>query len=267
MSDPRPVGVFDSGIGGLTVLTAVRKALPGEDYLYLGDTARLPYGTKSSETVTRYAQRAARFLVKRDIKLLVVACNTASAAALPVLEAELLPLPVVGVVVPGAHEAARLSRGAVGVIGTESTIASSTYTRAVLARRPDLRVIAQACPLFVPLAEEGWFDHPVTREVARIYLAPLVDAGVDTVILGCTHYPLLKDVIARELGGETALVDSGEAVAGEVARHLDEDGRRRADGAGGLRVFVTDTTDRFQRIARTIVPSGFSTLETVDLSD
>jgi len=265
VSDPRPVGVFDSGIGGLTVLAAIRNALPGENYLYLGDTARLPYGTKSSETVTRYALRAARFLVAQDIKLLVVACNTASAAALPVLEAALLPLPVIGVVIPGAAQAARVSRGAVGVIGTESTIASSTYTRAVLNRRPELRVVTQACPLFVPLAEEGWFDHPVTRDVARIYLAPLLEASVDTVILGCTHYPLLKGAIAQEMGPETNLVDSAEAVAAEVAAYLGKEGRRREAALGGLRVYITDTTERFRRIAQTIIPSGISALELVDL--
>lgn len=266
MSDPRPVGVFDSGIGGLTVLAAVQRTLPGENFLYLGDTARLPYGTKSTETVTRYALRAAKFLVGRDIKLLVVACNTASAAALPVLEAA-LPVPVLGVVIPGAREAARHSRGTVGVIGTESTIASSTYTRAVLARRPELRVVTQACPLFVPLAEEGWFDHPVTHEIARIYLAPLAEAAVDTVILGCTHYPLLKDAIAGQLGPGAALVDSGEAVAGEVAAYLGKENRRRDGGPGGLRVCVTDTTERFRRIARTIIPNGLTALELVDLPE
>lgn len=266
MSDPRPVGVFDSGIGGLTVLAAMRRKLPAENYLYLGDTARLPYGTKSSETVARYALRAGRFLVQQDIKLLVVACNTASAAALPALQ-EALTVPVMGVVLPGARVAARTSRGVVGVIATESTIASSAYSRAVQELRPGARIISQACPLFVPLAEEGWFDHEVTRAVAGIYLAPLAAAGVDTVILGCTHYPLLREAIAAEFPGEVDLVDSGEAVADEAVAYLDDADKRRVALTGDLRVFVTDTAERFQRIASSIIPTGLTTLELVDLPE
>jgi glutamate racemase len=260
------VGVFDSGIGGLTVLAAIRRQLPHEHYLYLGDTARLPYGTKSPETVARYALRAGRFLVKQNIKMLVVACNTASAAALHVLQAA-LPVPVMGVVLPGARVAAHRSRGVVGVIATESTIASSAYSRAVLEQHPGARIISQACPLFVPLAEEGWFDHEVTRVVAGMYLAPLVAAGVDTVILGCTHYPLLRDAIAAEFAEDVVLVDSGDAVAEEVTTYLNEVGKRREEPGGDLRVFVTDTAERFQRIANTIIPSGLTTLELVDLPE
>jgi len=265
MSDRRPIGIFDSGIGGLTVLEALRGRLPRERFVYLGDTARLPYGTKSPETVARYALRASRFLAGHDIKLLVVACNTASATALPALEAA-LPLPVVGVVAPGARAALRRTRGRVGVIGTESTVASGAYHRALRAGRPDVEVVAAACPLFVPLAEEGWFDHPVTREVAAIYLAPLAAPRIDTLILGCTHYPLLRDAIAAGVGAGVTLVDSATAVAEEVAERLDRDGAR-CDAGGGVTVLVTDAAARVRRIAALILGERETTLELVDLPD
>ena len=265
LSDQRPIGIFDSGIGGLTVLRALRARLPRERFVYLGDTARLPYGTKSPETVARYALRASRFLAAHDIKLLVVACNTASATALPALEAA-LPVPVIGVVVPGAHAAVRLTRGRVGVIGTESTIGSGAYHRALHGLRPDLEIVAAPCPLFVPLAEEGWFDHPVTRDVAAIYLAPLAAAGIDTLILGCTHYPLLRAAIAAGVGADVALVDSATAVADEVAHRLDAHGAR-ADGGGSLSVLVTDAAARVRRIAALILEQRDTVLELVDLPD
>ncbi len=264
-ADRRPIGIFDSGIGGLTVLRELRERLPRERYVYLGDTARLPYGTKSTETVTRYALRASRFLSEHDIKLLVVACNTASAAALPALE-RALPLPVIGVVAPGARAAARRTRGRVGVIGTESTIASGAYHRALLALRPELDVVALPCPLFVPLAEEGWFDHPITREVARIYLAPLAAAGVDTLILGCTHYPLLRAAIAAGIGPAVTLIDSASSVAAEVVEMLTARGLCSDDG-GGLSVLVTDAAARVQRIAEQILQEHHTALELVDLPD
>ena len=263
--DRRPIGIFDSGIGGLTVLRALRARLPRERYVYLGDTARLPYGTKSPATVARYALRASRFLAGHDVKLLVVACNTASATALPALAAA-LPVPVIGVVEPGAAAAASCSRGRVGVIGTESTVASGAYRRALLARRADLEVVAAACPLFVPLAEEGWFDHPVTREVAAIYLGPLAAAGVDTLILGCTHYPLLRAAIAAGIGAGVTLVDSATAVAGEVERELGARGAGGDDG-GSLRVLVTDAAARVRRIAALILGDAATELELVDLPD
>jgi glutamate racemase len=263
--DRRPIGIFDSGIGGLTVLKELRERLPRERFVYLGDTARLPYGTKSAETVTRYALRASRFLSDHDIKLLVVACNTASAAALPALE-RALPLPVIGVVGPGARAAVRRTHGSVGVIGTESTIASGAYHRALGVLRPGLKVVAQSCPLFVPLAEEGWFDHPVTTEVARIYLTPLAAAGIDTLILGCTHYPLLRDAIAAGVGAGVALIDSASSVAAEVAELLDERDLCSDDG-GGLSVLVTDAAARVQRIAEMILQEHHTPLELVDLPD
>jgi glutamate racemase len=265
VSDPRPIGIFDSGIGGLTVLAAVRALLPDERLLYLGDTARLPYGTKSAETVVRYARRAAAYLAEHDVKLLVVACNTASAAALEALT-ESTPVPVIGVVWPGARAAVAGTAGTVGVIGTESTIASGAYVRALHALAPGLTVHARACPLFVPLAEEGWFDHEVTRTVARIYLEPLAHAGVDTLILGCTHYPLLRAAIAAAVGEKVRLVDSAAATAAEVEEVLQRSGLAGA-GGGGLHLLVTDAAARFARLAGLILGEAAVALELVDLHD
>ena len=265
MTDSRPIGIFDSGIGGLTVLASLQRRLPGERYIYLGDTARLPYGTKSAETVVRYALRAADFLAGHGIKMLVVACNTASAAALPALE-QAMTIPVVGVVTPGARAAVAGTSGSVGIIGTESTVASGAYLRAVHALRPEVEVVARACPLFVPLAEEGWWDHPVTREVARLYLEPFTGGRVDTLILGCTHYPLLRGAIAATVGDRVRLVDSAEAIAGEVAE-LVAKGGLAAPPAAGLRLLVTDAAARITRIARLILPDVVVNLELVDLPD
>lgn len=263
MSDQRGIGIFDSGIGGLTVLAALRARLPGESFIYLGDTARLPYGTKSPATIQRYALRAALALTGHDIKMLVIACNTATSAALPVVQ-HALTIPVVGVVDPGARTALGRSRGRVGIIGTESTIASGAYERAIHALGPDIKVIGRACPLFVPLAEEGWFDHPVTREVARIYLEPLNSAGIDTLVLGCTHYPLLRDAIAGALAPGVLLVDSAQALAEEVARLLDSS-HGQSEGPGGVRVLVTDAAQRVARIAEMISPGLGRNLELIDL--
>ncbi len=265
MRDARPIGVFDSGVGGLTVLAAMRRRLPGERYIYLGDTARLPYGMKSSETVVRYALRAAEFLAGADIKMLVVACNTVSAAALPTLE-EAMSVPVIGVVRPGARVAVAGTAGRVGIIGTESTVASGAYTRAVHDLRPEVEVVARACPLFVPLVEEGWFEHPVTRDVARIYLEPFAAGRVDTLILGCTHYPLLRDAVAEAVGPGVRLVDSAEAITGEVAELIGR-GDLAAGSDDGLRLLVTDAAARVTRIAKLILPDVAVNLELVDLPD
>lgn len=263
MSDRRPIGVFDSGIGGLTVLSALCCRLPEERFVYLGDTARLPYGTKSGETVTRYALRAAQFLVDEGIKMLVVACNTASAAALPALERE-LAVPVIGVVEPGARAAVARSGGPIGLIGTESTVASGAYQRAIRALGGTSVVRARPCPLFVPLAEEGWFDHPVTHAVASIYLEEFRGA-VDTLILGCTHYPLLKPAIAGAVGSGVHLVDSAVAVADEVAARLLATGAAAAGGDGQVRLLVTDAPARIARIAALILGDDTPPLQLVDL--
>ena len=199
MSADAPIGVFDSGVGGLTVVGELRRQLPNESILYLGDTARLPYGTKSQATVTEYTRRNLAFLRERNVKAMVVACNTASALALPHLVAE---EPTWGVIEPGAVRAAATSRGRVGVIATEATVLSNAYGAALARLRPDLEVWSEACSLFVPLVEEGWQDDPVAELVAERYLAPLRGHGVDTVVLGCTHYPLLLPVLKRVLGEE-----------------------------------------------------------------
>jgi glutamate racemase len=242
------IGIFDSGIGGLTVLHCVARLLPHERLIYLGDTARAPYGTKSAETVREYAFDNADFLVDKGIKLLVVACNSASAVALDALKAR-YALPVVGVVEPGARAAAESTRnGKIGVIGTEATIASGAYSRALRALKADLEVYTRACPLFVPIAEEGWVDNEVARQTVALYLASLATSGIDTLILGCTHYPLLKDAIGSFLGPTVTLVDSAEAAARVVSERLGEHGLLRRTGEGGTSFFVTDVPERFVRV-------------------
>jgi glutamate racemase len=256
------IGVFDSGVGGLTVVSALRRRLPGESILYLGDTARLPYGSKSEDTVTRYTRRNIEFLAERGVKAVVVACNTASALALPHLE--LRGLPTWGVIEPGARQAAAVSRGRVGVIATEATVRSDAYPKALRAVRPDLEILSKACPLFVPLVEEGWHDDPVTAEVAERYLRPLLDAGVDTLVLGCTHYPLLKPVLQRIAGPDVTLVDSAEAVAEMVAAGLAEKGLV-ATHEPHHHFCVTDSGETFQRLARTILKDDGVALEWVEV--
>lgn len=250
----KPIGVFDSGVGGLTVVAALRLRLPKESVVYLGDTARLPYGTKSPATVQRYTRRNIAFLLERGVKAIVVACNTASALALTDLE---MPVPIWGVIEPGAEEAARRSGGKIGIVATESTVDSGAYTAALLRRRPELEVTTQACPLFVPLVEEGWLDDPVTVEVAERYLRPLVESGVDTLVLGCTHYPLLAPVLQRIMGPGVALVDSAEAVAATVANDLEESGLAARSGPAEHHFCVTDSARHFERLAESILdPAG-----------
>jgi glutamate racemase len=256
------IGVFDSGVGGLTVVRALKRRLPNESILFLGDTARLPYGIKSSETITRYTQHNIDFLEHEGVKAVVVACNTASALALPTISPN---VPLWGVVEPGAAHAAAVSKRSVGVLGTESTILSKAYQRAIQRRRPELEVVSQACPLFVPLVEEGWLDDPVTRQIAERYVRPLIEHEVDTVVLGCTHYPLLTPVVRELLGDDVELVDSAEVAASEVARALattnaPESGPRPRD-----RFVVTDAADRFERLAHRILEGDWGTLELIDL--
>jgi glutamate racemase len=264
--DDRPVGVFDSGVGGLTVLRALRARLPGEHTVYLGDTARVPYGTKSAEVVIRYALKNARFLLRRNIKLLVVACNTASSVALPALT-EALPVPVVGVIEPGAVAALAATRSRrVGVLGTPATVRSGAYLRVLERLSPGIFVWSQACPLFVPLAEEGWVEGEVPSLAARRYLAGLREAKVDTLVLGCTHYPLLRDIIAAAAGSDVSLVDSGEAAAAQVASMID---RKTVSPAHGHEVstayFVTDLPQDFGKLAARFLGSRVDQVEQVDL--
>jgi glutamate racemase len=217
-----PVGVFDSGIGGLTVAHEVIRQLPHESVLYFGDTARVPYGPKSPDTVRRYSREIAGFLRDQGVKGIVIACNTATAHALTVLRDE-FDMPVIGVVEPGARAAVSVTTGGrIGVIGTVGTIKSGAYERAIRAINSDVFITARACPLFVPLVEEGWTDHEATRLIAREYLAPLVAADIDTLVLGCTHYPLLKPLLREVLGPDVRLIDSAEETAAETARTLAE---------------------------------------------
>ncbi|MBM4265128.1 MAG: glutamate racemase [Deltaproteobacteria bacterium] len=242
------IGVFDSGIGGLTVLEALSRRIPREHLIYLGDTARVPYGTKSSEAITAYAIETADFFGERGVKLMVLACNTTSALAIDVLRSR-YPIPIIGVVEPGARAALTATRnGRIGVIGTEATIASGAYPRCLRARAPDVEIFTRACPLFVPLAEEGWTENDIARRTASFYLASLKKSGIDTLILGCTHYPLLRKVIADFLGPSVRLVDSAEETAREVRRVLASDGIARSKGKGSASFFVTDAADRFMRI-------------------
>ncbi|BDG04320.1 glutamate racemase [Anaeromyxobacter oryzae] len=256
------IGIFDSGVGGLTVHRAILDALPSADTIYLGDTARVPYGTKSAETVTQYSLRNARVLARRGIDFLVVACNTASAVALPALRAE-LAVPVLGVVEPGARVAARASRtGRIGVIGTQGTVSSGAYQSAIRRAREGAEVIARACPLFVPLAEEGWTDpgDAIVRGVVARYLAPLRGAGIDTLVLGCTHYPLLKAAIALEVPG-VVLVDSAEAIAAEVRERLGD----APGGAGRHDFLVTDVPEKFLAVAGRFLGRAVTSAEHVDV--
>lgn len=225
------VGVFDSGIGGLTVAHEVIRQLPHESVIYFGDTARVPYGPKSPDTVRRYSREIARFLCDQGVKGIVIACNTATAHALSVLRDE-FDMPVIGVVEPGARAAVAATRsGNVGVIGTVGTIKSGAYERAIRALNPDVLITARACPLFVPLVEEGWMEHDATRLVAREYLEPLVAADIDTLVLGCTHYPLLKPLLREVLGSGVCLIDSAEETAAETARTLAGTGLAAPDAA------------------------------------
>lgn len=255
-----PIGVFDSGVGGLTVFREINRALPHESLIYLGDSARVPYGTKSPQTVIRYSLEAANHLMQRGIKMLVVACNTATAAALPAL-IEKLPIPVIGVVEPGARAAIEKTRGRVGVIATEGTVKSHAYRKAIHALNPKIEVIECAAPLFVPLAEEGWANTHVAREVAEVYLEPLIDAEVDTLVLGCTHYPILRGTIEKVVGDAMAIVDSAETTAECVRKIVVPN----TNGVPEHHFLVTDAEERFRRIAAEFLSREIASLELVSL--
>lgn len=291
-----PIGVFDSGVGGLTVVSALRRLLPDESIVYLGDTARLPYGSKSPETVTQYTRKNVGFLIERGVKAVVVACNTASALALPQLRAlsragggvdgevegridgSVLGVPVWGVIGPGARAAVAATAGRVGVIATESTVRSDAYARALQEIAPEIRVESRACPLLVPLVEEGWHDDPITEEVARRYLRPLLapatghagpqgpGAGIDTLVLGCTHYPMLKELLQRVVGPSVTLIDSADSAAEEVARGLAELGLAAARGSTvEHHLHVTDASANFATFARRILGDDSASLEWVEV--
>ncbi len=262
----RPIGIFDSGVGGLTVLKELLELLPLEDTIYLGDTARVPYGIRSPETVTRYAVENAEFLLRGGIKLIVVACNTASAVSLEVLRS-MTSVPVVGVIEPGAEAAVRATNnGRIGVIGTEATIQSSAYHRTIRAIDPGVEVIGAACPLFVPLVEEGWTDDELARAVASRYLGEFRRSGVDTLVLGCTHYPLLKGAIGEVLGQGIRLIDSAVETARAVKEVLNSRGLlRRENDLPGRRYFVTDAPQRFKRIGERFLGSRLEHIDLVEI--
>ncbi len=251
LANNSPIAVFDSGIGGLTVVSALRRELPGEDIVYLGDTARVPYGGKSRATIERYSEEIASLLVHEGAKMVVVACNTASALGLGRLR-DALDVPVEGVIEPGVAAALAATRsGHVAVLGTKATIGSGAYAEALRAARPDIRVTSVACPLLVPLVEEGMFDDEVTDAVLARYLAPVLSGDADSLVLGCTHYPLLTRAIARAAGPGIRLVDSAANCARAVAAHLEEHGLRASSGRqGSLDISFTDTPDKFLEVVR-----------------
>ena len=258
-----PIGVFDSGLGGLTVAREIMRQLPNEKLVYFGDTARVPYGSKSRETVTRYSRQIVRFLQTMEVKAIVVACNTASAYALDELESE-IDIPILGVVKPGAKVAAEVTRnGRIGIIGTEGTVGSGIYTTYIRQIRPDVELIGKACPLFVPLVEEGLWQDPVTDEIAMRYLTELIDSGIDTLILGCTHYPLIRDTVAKIMGDH------------ETARELKELLERRqlfsltAPGLGTnqYRFFVSDGASRFKNFANSIIQYGILSAKVINIEE
>jgi glutamate racemase len=261
-----PIGIFDSGIGGLTVARAIFEQLPGESTIYFGDTARVPYGPKSPETVRRYSLEILRWLMEQRVKAVVVACNTSTAHALETLQAE-SPVPVIGVIEPGAAAAAaQAGERPIGVIGTAGTIASNAYAKAIRRARPAMQVEQRACPLFVPLVEEGWFEHPAADLVAREYLAPLTAAGVGTLVLGCTHYPLLKPLLQRVMGPEVRLIDSGEETARVVVSALRERGLESPNGAPATHRFaVSDDEARFRQVGARFIGDRLSRAEVVPL--
>lgn len=246
----RPIGVFDSGVGGLTVVKELIHQLPSEDIIYFGDTARVPYGIKSRETVIRFSIEDILFLLKQEVKLICVACNTVSSVALPVIKNH-FKVPLIGVISPGVREAVYATQNKhIGVIGTKGTIKSRTYEIEIKQLDPQAKVTAVACPLFVPFAEEGWLSGDVVTQVARTYLAPLKKAGVDTVILGCTHYPLLKPVIKKVMGQGVTLIDSAQQVAIEVKKILSSDNLLNKQRKGRHKFFVSDNPEWFTDLAQ-----------------
>ncbi|MBM4403774.1 MAG: glutamate racemase [Candidatus Cloacimonetes bacterium] len=258
----QPIGIFDSGVGGLTVYNSIRKHFPYEDLIYFGDTARVPYGPKSPNTIIDYSLQNARFLLQHNIKILVVACNTSSAYALPHLS-NLSDIPIISVIDPGARQAVTLSqKSRIGVIGTEGTIRSGAYTSEILKLNPQTQIWAVACPLFVPIVEEGWQDSQVAYDIANHYLSFFNDKEIDVLILGCTHYPLLKNTIQQVIGSSVTLVDSAEAIANYLCDYVDRD---RYEVPGKDRFFVSDNEDKFARLAERILVNHPSYLKRVRL--
>lgn len=254
------IGVFDSGLGGLTILKALRRALPRENLIYFGDTANVPYGSKSKQTVTRFSLDIARFLAAQNVKMIIVACNTASALALAELRKQ-CRVPVLGVIEPGAQKAALTTKnGRIAVLGTEATVRSKAYPKAIKKHLSQAHIIQQACPLFVPLVETNWAKKPATQLIAQTYLAPVLRSKADTVILGCTHYPVLKHVIKRVLGPQVKLVDSAETLAEAATCFLREHHQNETTGRGTLTVYASDDPARFKRLAACLLAGKIGTV-------
>jgi len=249
----RPIGIFDSGLGGLTILKTLNQTLPRENLIYFGDTMNVPYGSKSKQTVTRFSLAIARFLEQQPVKLIVVACNTASALALPQLQKQ-ISVPVLGVIEPGAQKAFEQTRnGKIAVLATEATVRSLSYKKALQKLNKKLSITQQACPVFVPLIEEGWLHPAAGEQIIADYLRPIIKSGADTVILGCTHYPVIKHRIARQLDKKVRLVDSAEAVAEKVKNYLIQNNLLNTAGRGKLTLYASDDPTRFKKLAKHIV--------------
>lgn len=263
--DTRPIGVFDSGVGGLTVVKQMMKVLPHENIVYFGDTARVPYGTKSKETVTKYSKQDVRFLLSQEVKAIIIACNTASSNSLEELRAA-FDVPLFGVVVPGVEEALRSTKNhKIGVIGTAGTVRSGAYERMICQKNSEMQVFSKACPLFVPLAEEGWTENSVAHQTAENYLRELIDKGIDSLVLGCTHYPLLKRCIGNTVGEAIKLVDPAKATAKQVQSFLAENGLLNESLAEGTRTFyLSDSTDTFAFLCRKALKHSYQA-EIIDI--
>lgn len=263
-ADQRAIGVFDSGLGGLTVVRELIRQMPHENIVYFGDTARVPYGTKSRESIIQFSKENTKALLKHKVKMVVVACNSSSSHALPSLKSK-FRLPIVGVIHPGAQGAAEATRNnRIGVVATQATVKSDAYRKAIKKYRPRAKVYSQACSLFVPLAEEGWFNKKVTLEIAREYLKPLRKSKVDTLILGCTHYPLLKKTVKKAIGSKVTLIDSAEVVAREVKQQLKERKQlRKSTAKGKYKFLITDRPQEFKKIAKNFLGCNMKTVTKV----
>lgn len=268
MNKSNPIGIFDSGIGGLTVVKSVNTYLPSESIIYFGDTARVPYGSKSNSTIIEYALQDAQFLAKKNVKLIIVACNTASAVAIDELKSK-FEIPIIGMINPGAKTAINETKNKrIGVIGTETTILNKAYSKAINKIDKEIKVFEKACPLFVPLAEEGWINHPATKLIAEEYLSELKKENIDTLILGCTHYPILKDVIQEVIGKNVKLIDSGSAASVEVNEYLEGRGIKNFQhNIGKYEYYVSDVPKKFKEIADRFLGKELEFIEKVELEE
>lgn len=264
--DTRPIGVFDSGIGGLTVVKEIMKILPYEDIVYFGDTARVPYGSKSQETITKFAKQNSRFLLSKDVKAIVIACNTASAFALDDVNSE-FEVPVLGVIKPGANAAVRATKtGRIGIIGTEGTVNSRAYEKAIKKLFKEVEIFALPCPLFVPLVEEGWADRQVSYMVAQEYLEPLKKAEIDTLVMGCTHYPILTKVIGEIMGDDVTLINPAEETAIELKSILFENGlQNTTKRKPEYLYFVSDNTEKFAKVGSNFLNKEIENISKIDI--